>query len=114
MLRARANAIFHSPSTFFSIAFVDTFARPPRSLPPRPGVLERTLSAVNTYLFSKPPDANRMRQPTVSRSGKGKMSEAEEAAQRLPRTWEVMGEKERAVRRGAGGVRKAVVIGVHG
>lgn len=44
--------------------FDDTFGRPPRSWPPKVGVLERTLSAVNSYLFSKVPDVERMRRPT--------------------------------------------------
>ncbi|TKY84827.1 hypothetical protein EX895_005907 [Sporisorium graminicola] len=45
-------------------SFDDTFARAPRMWPPKVGVLERTLSAVNSYLFSKVPDLERMKRPT--------------------------------------------------
>lgn len=39
---------------------------------------------------------------------------AEEAEQRLPRLWSVMGDKDRASSRGCRGVRKVVIVGVHG
>lgn len=45
-------------------SFEDTFTRAPRMWPPKVGVLERTLSAVNSYLFSKVPDLERMKRPT--------------------------------------------------
>ncbi|PWZ00261.1 hypothetical protein BCV70DRAFT_200417 [Testicularia cyperi] len=45
-------------------AFDDTFLRAPRMWPPKVSMLERTLSAVNSYLFSKVPDFERMKRPT--------------------------------------------------
>uniref|UniRef100_V5EST2 YMC020W-like alpha/beta hydrolase domain-containing protein n=2 Tax=Kalmanozyma brasiliensis (strain GHG001) TaxID=1365824 RepID=V5EST2_KALBG len=45
-------------------SFEDTFTRAPRMWSPKVGVLERTLSAVNSYLFSKVPDLDRMKRPT--------------------------------------------------
>ncbi len=91
--------------------FEDTFERPPRSWPPRVGVLERTLSAVNSYLFSKPPDLDRMRRPST---GGKKISPEEEAASRLPKAWGAMNDKERHSSRGTSKIASVVVIGVHG
>ncbi|EPQ25844.1 uncharacterized protein PFL1_06519 [Pseudozyma flocculosa PF-1] len=45
-------------------SFEDTFTRAPRAWAPKVGVLERTLSAVNSYLFGRMPDLERMKRPT--------------------------------------------------
>lgn len=52
------------PANLVLPSFDDTFTRAPRMWPPKVGVLERTLSAVNSYLFSKVPDLERMKRPT--------------------------------------------------
>jgi len=107
-------------------SFEDTFATPPRVWPPKVGVLERTIQAFNTYLFSKPPDYQRLGAPPGSAGGSsqgggtgrrrssGAAAFPEEITQRLPRSWEVMGDKARASQRGTGAVRKIVVLGIHG
>ncbi|KDN52558.1 hypothetical protein K437DRAFT_187429 [Tilletiaria anomala UBC 951] len=92
-------------------SFEDTFGRPPRSLPPRIGVLERTLSTVNSYLFSKVPDFDRMGRPTVGVRG---LSSEEDAASRLPKAWAAMDDKRRASNKAYGKIAKVCVIGVHG
>ncbi|SNX84987.1 uncharacterized protein MEPE_03696 [Melanopsichium pennsylvanicum] len=53
-----------SPQNLVLPSFEDTFSRAPRMWAPKVGVLERTLSAVNSYLFSKVPDFERMKRPT--------------------------------------------------
>ncbi|GAC99108.1 putative protein of unknown function [Pseudozyma hubeiensis SY62] len=53
-----------APANLVLPSFDDTFARAPRMWAPKVGVLERTLSAVNSYLFSKVPDLERMKRPT--------------------------------------------------
>lgn len=53
-----------APPNLVLPSFEDTFTRAPRVWPPKVGVLERTLSAVNSYLFSKVPDLERMKRPT--------------------------------------------------
>ncbi|KAK0559064.1 hypothetical protein OC844_004679 [Tilletia horrida] len=104
-------------------SFEDTFSTPPRVWPPKVGMLERTIQAFNTYLFSKPPDLQRLSSPPLpgpSSSGTGKARRrsssafTDETAQRLPRSWEVMGDKARASQRGVGNIRKIVVLGIHG
>lgn len=128
------------PPNLILPTFEDVFTRPPRSLPPSVGVLERTLSAVNSYLFSTPPDPNRIRTKLAhsrhrkvsllslggrsatdggNANGRGgeeahEYAMAEEAEQRLPRLWSVMGDKDKASTRGCRGVHKVAVIGVHG
>ena len=92
-------------------SFEDTFGRAPRSAPPRAGVLERTLTAVNSYLFSRPVDTKRMKRPSAGLKG---LTPDEEAATRLPKSLEAMGEKERSNAKGCDGVRKVAVIGIHG
>ncbi|KAE8185419.1 hypothetical protein A4X06_0g8115 [Tilletia controversa] len=105
-------------------SFEDTFATAPRIWPPKVGMLERTIQAFNTYLFNKPPDFQRLGAPTATSAsasqGTGKARRrsstlfTEETAQRLPRSWEVMGDKTRASQRGVGSVRKVVVLGIRG
>lgn len=53
-----------APPNLVLPSFDDTFTRAPRMWAPKVGVLERTLSAVNSYLFSKVPDLDRMKRPT--------------------------------------------------
>ncbi|SPO26439.1 uncharacterized protein UTRI_04028 [Ustilago trichophora] len=53
-----------APPNLVLPSFEDTFTRAPRMWAPKVGVLERTLSAVNSYLFSKVPDLERMKRPT--------------------------------------------------
>lgn len=100
--------------------FEDTFSKPPRSLSPPAGVLKRTLTAVNTWL-SGPSETARMR--TAPRINKGAgasssdfgMALAEEAAVRLPRSWDTMGQRAKADKRGCDGkIRRIVTIGIHG
>ncbi|KAE8224038.1 hypothetical protein CF319_g3011 [Tilletia indica] len=106
-------------------SFEDTFATPPRVWPPKVGMLERTIQAFNTYLFSKPPDFQRLAASTATSTppasqatGKARRRSStlftEETSQRLPRSWEVMGDKTRASQRGVGSVRKVVVMGIRG
>ncbi|PWN49915.1 hypothetical protein IE53DRAFT_387835 [Violaceomyces palustris] len=143
-------------------SFEDTFTRPPRVWMPKVGVLERTLSVVNSYLFSKVPDMERMKRPTrfgsilaessssktgdrsrtgathrlgggggstiqsrVGKVGRGAsklkskaieegLKEVSRSAQRLPRSFEVMGDRERSRSRGCANVGKVVVVGIHG
>ena len=58
------NPVPVAPPNLVLPSFEDTFTRAPRMWPPKVGVLERTLSAVNSYLFSKVPDLERMKRPT--------------------------------------------------
>ncbi|KAK0569541.1 hypothetical protein OC861_000810 [Tilletia horrida] len=107
-------------------SFEDTFSTPPRVWAPKVSVFERTIQAFNTYLFSKPPDYQRLNASAASNAANTSATAAgkrprrgsnviwHEAAQRLPRSWEVMGDKARASQRGVGSVQKIVVIGVHG
>lgn len=109
-------------------SFEDTFFSPPRSLPPKAGVLTRTLAAVGSYLLSIPADSSRLRTaPRKRRTSSQSFSlgghdeddssvgfEAMEQQQRLPRAWNVIGEKEREAKRGCENVKKVVVIGIHG
>ncbi|GAC75150.1 hypothetical protein PANT_14c00063 [Moesziomyces antarcticus T-34] len=59
-----ADPVSAPPPNLVLPSFDDTFTRAPRMWPPKVGVLERTLSAVNSYLFSKVPDLERMKRPT--------------------------------------------------
>ncbi|CAO1629298.1 unnamed protein product [Parajaminaea phylloscopi] len=99
--------------------YEDTFLRPPRSLVPTAGVLKRTLTAVNTWLGG-PSDASRLRSTSrLKKDGTttGDLGHAlaEEAAVRLPRGWEVVGQKNKADRRGCDPkFRRIVAIGIHG
>ncbi|CDS00207.1 hypothetical protein [Sporisorium scitamineum] len=62
--RAAGDPVPIVPPNLILPSFEDTFARAPRMWAPKVGVLERTLSAVNSYLFSKVPDLERMKRPT--------------------------------------------------
>ncbi|SJX63483.1 uncharacterized protein SRS1_14239 [Sporisorium reilianum f. sp. reilianum] len=62
--RSAADPVPIVPPNLVLPSFEDTFSRAPRMWPPKVGVLERTLSAVNSYLFSKVPDLERMKRPT--------------------------------------------------
>jgi hypothetical protein len=99
-------------------SFDDTFRTLPRSLAPPAGVLKRTLSAMNAWLSSSPPDAARLR--TAPKLGKNMNKDeaglalVEQAAVRLPRTWDVVGQKSRSEKRGCQNVNRVVVITCHG
>ncbi|PWN23345.1 hypothetical protein BCV69DRAFT_280953 [Microstroma glucosiphilum] len=99
-------------------SFDDTFRTLPRSIAPPAGVLKRTLSAMNAWLSSSPPDAARLR--TAPKVGKNMQKDeaglalAEQAAVRLPRTWDVVGQKSRSEKRGCQNVNRVVVITCHG
>ena len=86
--------------------FEDTFDRPPRSLAPRVGILDRTVSAVNSFLFSKVPDVERMKRTSTGVKG---LSPEDEAASRLPKSWTAMNQKEKTKH-----PAKVCVIGLHG
>ncbi|PWN43133.1 hypothetical protein IE81DRAFT_289105 [Ceraceosorus guamensis] len=109
----RANLILPS--------FEDTFDRPPRSHAPPGGLVERTLSAVTAWVggrerkFSTSSSKLR-RSSSIMEAGPAAVArrEAAESENRLPRTWAVMGLKERAKSRGCKEMDKVVVIGIHG
>ncbi|KAN0065091.1 hypothetical protein ACQY0O_001587 [Thecaphora frezii] len=63
-VQQKHNAARAAPPNLVLPSFEDTFNRPPRIWAPKVGVLERTLSVVNSYLFSKMPDLERMKRPT--------------------------------------------------
>ncbi|KAJ1026094.1 hypothetical protein NDA18_003754 [Ustilago nuda] len=62
--KSAADPVASAPLNLVLPSFEDTFTRAPRMWPPKVGVLERTLSAVNSYFFSKVPDLERMKRPT--------------------------------------------------
>ncbi|KAJ1018907.1 hypothetical protein NDA16_004710 [Ustilago loliicola] len=62
--KSAADPVPTAPPNLVLPSFEDTFTRAPRMWPPKVGVLERTLSAVNSYFFSKVPDLERMKRPT--------------------------------------------------
>lgn len=105
-------------------SFDDTFGRPPRSLPPPAGMLKRTLSAVNAWLSSKPADAARLRtapraiasgsRQTLANAMDAGAAQAEEAALRLPRSWETMGFRSKADKKGTSGIHKVCIVSLHG
>mgnify|MGYP001561949058 CR=1 FL=1 len=77
--------------------FEDTFLRPPRSFPPRKSKLTKAVSVVSAYLFSQPP-----------RILSGGEVMRVDPAERLPKSFETMGELPRLER-----VKRVVTIGVH-
>ncbi|KAI3629127.1 hypothetical protein CBS9595_000199 [Malassezia furfur] len=100
-------------------SFDETFARPPRVWPPHAGWWERTVGAVQAYLF--PPrdgDARRRTRLTTSLPRQSERGSAAphlhaEHEQAMPRAYRVLGEAHAASHAYAR-VRKVVVIGVHG
>ncbi|CCF51954.1 uncharacterized protein UHO2_03983 [Ustilago hordei] len=63
-MKSAADPVASAPPNLVLPSFEDTFTRAPRMWPPKVSVLERTLSAVNSYFFSKVPDLERMKRPT--------------------------------------------------
>jgi hypothetical protein len=105
------------PPNLLLPSFDDTFLTAPRSTPPSRGMLEKTLS----YLFSRGSDEStrKARKSSLlsigaSRADTGSDAKEHEAQTRLPRMWNVMGDKERAQTKGCKGVKKITIIGVHG
>lgn len=106
-------------------SFEDTFARLPRSLPPKQTGLKKALEVMGSYFFSVPPSPNASLPTgsstatgTGSTRGKGKgkakvreWDEYDEMAMRLPKYVGLVGE---SLERKLDGVRKVAVIGVHG
>jgi hypothetical protein len=105
------------PPNLLLPSFDDTFLTAPRSTPPSKGMLEKTLS----YLFSRSTDdsSKKARKSSLLSIGASRAESASdvkehEAQTRLPRMWNVVGDKERALARGCKGVKKVSIIGVHG
>lgn len=99
--------------------FDDTFSRPPRVWPPRAGLWERTVGAVNAYLF--PRSARHGHRPKVTTSlpvqsqrGSTAPHLHAEHEQAMPRAYKVLGDARTGHVRGYERVSKVVVIGVHG
>lgn len=105
-------------------SFSDTFEHAPRSWPQRVGIWDRTCSAINTLFFQTPPDnveqLNRSQKPAgpaeLQPSGSGAAAPHlhAEHEQSMPRTHLVAGDRRLWKCRGCEGVRRIVVIGVHG
>jgi hypothetical protein len=113
------------PPNLILPSFEDTFSRPPRSHAPLPsGVLGRTLSVVSAWAggrkaapTSTSSTASRIRKSSsIMESGPAALlrKEATASENRLPRTWSVMGNRERERTRGCKEGERVVVIGVHG
>lgn len=106
-----------SPPNLLLPSFDDTFLAAPRSTPPSKGMLEKTLS----YLFSRKADETmrKTRKSSLLSIGASRAEQTSdvkehEAQTRLPRMWNVVGDKERALTKGCKGVKKVSIIGVHG
>lgn len=83
--------------------FDDTFHRAPRSFAPKKSKLTAAVSVVSSYLFSQPPAALVGKREEVPRM-------KDDPAERLPKSFETMGEVLVPVTRR---VRRVVTIGVH-
>ncbi|MCO5556073.1 hypothetical protein L7F22_009617 [Adiantum nelumboides] len=93
-------------------SFDDTFSAAPRSITPKKGVWEKTIS----LLFnSSAQDVKGRRSSMLSPASQQDLeSKPGDAQARLPRLWSTMGEKERAASKGCKDVRKVTIIGIHG
>ncbi|PWN38043.1 uncharacterized protein FA14DRAFT_109784, partial [Meira miltonrushii] len=93
-------------------SFDDTFSTAPRSITPKKGVWEKTMS----LLFNSPAQNERGRRSSMlgPASQQDMDSRPGDAQARLPRLWSTMGEKERAASKGCKDVRKVTIIGIHG
>lgn len=98
--------------------FGDTFSRPPRVWAPRAGVWDRTVGAVRAYLFPRASTAQRPEiktsLPKQAQRGSTAPHLHAEHEQAMPRTYEVLGDKQGGRARGYAPTHSVVVIGVHG
>lgn len=95
------------PANLVLPTFEDTFGTPPRSIPisQSGSTIRRAIRYVSGILF-----------PEEGKRGNGKSTEpqVDKTRDELPRTWGVLGEQELIASGGLMGVKRVVVIGVHG
>lgn len=95
------------PANLVLPTFEDTFGTPPRSIPisQSGSTIRRAIRYVSGILF-----------PEEDKRGNGKSTEpqVDKTRDELPRTWGVLGEQELIASGGLIGVKRVVVIGVHG